>query len=68
VCSSFGTILAQKAWLPVLRTPGTRPCSAGPDVSRAGQVFHGTVEMVHEKAKAQLQQFLAGFVAALHAR
>ena len=59
----FGTILAQNAWLPVLRTLGTRPWFGGRlMVSRAGQVFDGTGEMVDEKMKAQLQQFLQGFV------
>lgn len=59
----FGTVLAQAAWLPVLRTLGTRPWF-GPRVAvaRAGQVFDGAGEMVDEKLKAQLQQFLRGFV------
>ena len=59
----FGTILAQNAWLPVLRTLGTRPWFGGRlMVSRAGQVFNEAGEMVDEKIKAQLQQFLQGFV------
>jgi NAD(P)H-dependent FMN reductase len=62
----FGTILAQNAWLPVLRTLGTRPWFGGRlQVSRAGQVFNDSGEMVDEKIKAQLQQFLQGFVASL---
>lgn len=62
----FGTILAQNAWLPVLRTLGTRPWFGGRLlVSRAGQVFNGDGEMVDEKMKLQLQQFLQGFVAFL---
>src|SRR4029450_165291 len=37
----FGTILAQNAWLPVLRTLGTRPWFGGRLMgSRAGPVFH----------------------------
>jgi chromate reductase len=64
----FGTILAQNAWLPVLRTLGTRPWFGGRlMVSRAGQVFNDAGEMVDEKTKAQLQQFLQGFCASLQA-
>jgi NAD(P)H-dependent FMN reductase len=64
----FGTILAQNAWLPVLRTLGTRPWFGGRlMVSRAGQVFNDAGEMVDEKMKAQLQQFLQGLVASLPA-
>src|SRR3954469_16038146 len=62
----FGTILAQNAWLPVLRTLGTRPWFGSRLlVSRAGQVFNESGEMVDEKMKAQLQQFLQAFVASL---
>lgn len=59
----FGTILAQNAWLPVLRTLGTRPWFGGRlMVSRAGQVFDAAGAMADEKMKLQLQQFLQGFV------
>ena len=34
-------------------------------VSRAGQVFNEAGEMVDEKMRSQLQQFLQGFVASL---
>lgn len=58
----FGTILAQEAWLPVLRTLGTRPWFGGRlMVSRAGTVFNEAGELVDEKMKAQLQKFLQGF-------
>ena len=58
----FGTILAQDAWLPVLRTLGTRPWFGGRlMVSRAGAVFNESGEMIDEKMKAQLQKFLQGF-------
>ena len=61
----FGTMLAQSAWLPVLRTLGVQPWFGGRlMVSRAGQVFSETGEMLDEKMKAQLRQFLQGFVAA----
>lgn len=60
----FGTILAQNAWLPVLRTLGTQPWFGGGRllVSRAGNVFNDAGELVDEKMKAQLQQFVNGFV------
>ncbi|HSV48436.1 MAG TPA: NADPH-dependent FMN reductase [Ramlibacter sp.] len=62
----FGTILAQNAWLPVLRTLGTRQWFGGRlMVSRAGQVFDANGTMTDEKVKAQLQQFLQGFVESL---
>lgn len=58
----FGTILAQNAWLPVLRTLGTRPWYGGRLlVSRAGSVFNAAGDLTDEKMKAQLQQFLHGF-------
>ena len=59
----FGTILAQNAWLPVLRTLGTKPWFGGRlMVSRAGQVFDAAGNMVDEKMKEQLRQFLQGYV------
>jgi chromate reductase len=59
----FGTILAQDAWLPVVRTLGMRPWFGGRlMVSRAGSVFNESGEMTDEKMKAQLQQFLSGYV------
>lgn len=62
----FGTVLAQNAWLPVLRTLGTRPWFGGRLlVSGAGQVFDASGALVDENMKAQLQQFLQGFVAFL---
>lgn len=62
----FGTILAQDAWWPILRTLGTRPWFGGRlMVSRAGQVFDAGGELADEKVKGQLQQFLQGFVAAV---
>jgi NAD(P)H-dependent FMN reductase len=59
----FGTVLSQNAWLPVLRTLGTRPWFGGRVlVSRAHQVFNESGEMVDEAARRQLRDFLAGFV------
>ena len=60
----FGTILAQSAWLPVLRTLGARFWSGGRlMVSRAGQVFDAEGTLADLKLGEQLDQFLAGFVA-----
>lgn len=59
----FGTVLAQNAWLPVLRTLGTRPWfGAKLHVSRADGVFNDAGEIIDGKIKGQLQQFLQGFV------
>ena len=58
----FGTILAQDAWLPVLRTLGAGFWSGGRLlVSRAGQVFDAEGRLVDGKVRAQLAQFLAGY-------
>ncbi len=62
----FGTIMAQEAWLPVVRTLGMRPWFGGRLlVSRAAQVFNEAGELTDEKVKAQLQKFLQGFVASI---
>ena len=59
----FGTILAQDAWLPVLRTLGTNPWFGGRlMVSRAGSVFDAGGNLVDEKIREQLREFLEGFV------
>ena len=58
----FGTILAQNAWLPVLRTLGMQPWFNGRlMVARAGSVFNEQGDLADEKIRAQLQQFLQGF-------
>ena len=60
----FGTILAQAAWLPVLRTLSTRPWHGGRlMVSRAGKVFDGQGELVDDAVREQLRTFMAGFAA-----
>ena len=60
----FGTILAQAAWLPVLRTLGTRSWHGGRlMVSRAGKVFDGNGAMVDDAVREQLRTFMAGFAA-----
>jgi len=59
----FGTILAQDAWLPVLRTLGARYWSGGRlMVSRAQQVFDAHGALADPKVAGQLEQYLAGFV------
>ena len=58
----FGTILAQAAWLPVLRTLGVRHWNGGRlMVSRAQQVFDEKGGIVDPKVAEQLEQFLARF-------
>jgi chromate reductase, NAD(P)H dehydrogenase (quinone) len=58
----FGTILSQQAWLPVLRTLGTQPWFAGRlQVSHANQVFNDQGELVDDKIRAQLAEFVRGF-------
>jgi NAD(P)H-dependent FMN reductase len=59
----FGTILSQAAWLPVLRTLGTRYWTGSRLlVSRSKQVFDDAGALADAKIKEQLQAFLAGFV------
>ena len=66
---NFGTILSQAAWLPVLRTLGTRPWFGGRLlVSRAGQAFDETGTLKDEAVREQLRQFLAGYVAFVRER
>jgi chromate reductase, NAD(P)H dehydrogenase (quinone) len=61
---AFGTILAQDAWLPVLRVLGTRPwCEGRLLVSRAQNVFGPDGVLQDDRVKEQLRQFLQGFVA-----
>jgi len=58
----FGTILAQDAWLPVLRTLGMRPWFGGRlMVSRAHQAFNPAGELTDEKIRAQLRDFVRDF-------
>lgn len=60
----FGTSAAQTAWLPVLRTLGTRPYFGKLlYVAQAGNVFNDQGELVDEAAKQRLKDFLAGFCA-----
>jgi len=57
-----GTLLAQAAWLPVLRTLGTSPWfGAKLHVSNVNKLFDESGELTDEKLRSQLQAFLAGF-------
>lgn len=59
----FGTVLAQAAWLPVLRTLGTRFWSSGKlMVPGASRVFDERGELVDEKLRERLQAFIGGFI------
>ena len=59
----FGTVLAQNAWLPVLRTLGARAWFGQKLlVSRAGNVFNEAGELTDEAVRTQLRKYLAGFV------
>ncbi len=58
----FGTILAQDAWLSVLRTLGTRPWYEGQlMVARAGDVFDDQGNMTDDQLRERLKRLLAGF-------
>jgi NAD(P)H-dependent FMN reductase len=60
----FGTILAQNAWLPVLRTLGMDHWSGGRlMVSRAGGVFDAAGALTDPAVEKMLRAYLAGFVA-----
>ena len=60
----FGTLLAQNAWLSVLRTLETKPWFGGRLlVSRAAGVFNADGQLADEGTKKKLREFLAGFVA-----
>jgi NAD(P)H-dependent FMN reductase len=65
----FGTILAQNAWLPVLRTLGTVPWFGGRlMVSRAQGVFDAAGALTDAGVEKQLRGFLAGFAGFVAAR
>ena len=59
----FGTILAQDAWLSVLRTLGTRPWFGGRLLApRAGSLFGDDGQLADDAMRTRLQAFMAGFV------
>jgi chromate reductase len=60
---NFGTTLSQAAWLPVLRTLGTRAWFGGRlMVSRAATVFDSAGNLQDAATREQLRQFMQGFV------
>lgn len=59
----YGTLLSQNAWLSVLRTLRTAPWFEGRlAVARASTVFNDKGELIDEKVRGQLRQFVQGFV------
>ncbi|HEX5277879.1 MAG TPA: NAD(P)H-dependent oxidoreductase [Fluviicoccus sp.] len=62
----FGTIMAQNAWLPVLRTLGMKHWSGGRLlVSRAHQLIGPDGELQDDATRKLLGDFLTGFAAAI---
>lgn len=60
----FGTVLAQNAWLPVLRTMGARHFVGGRlMVSAANKVFNDDLVLADEDVKEKLTRFLDDFLA-----
>ncbi|MFC3075461.1 NADPH-dependent FMN reductase [Shinella pollutisoli] len=60
---NFGTVLSQEAWLPVMRTLGTRPWfGAKLMVSKAGSAFEDG-RLVDTATEKKLADFIAGFAA-----
>src|SRR5579872_5886167 len=60
---NFGTLSAQRAWLPVLRTLRTRPWFGAPlYVSGAAKVFDESGRLIDEDVRRRLGELLEGFV------
>ncbi|MGH7968266.1 MAG: NADPH-dependent FMN reductase, partial [Limisphaerales bacterium] len=58
----FGTLLAQNAWLSVLRTLETRPWFEGRLLaSRAAGLFDSEGRLTDEGTRKKLREFVAGF-------
>lgn len=59
----FGTVLSQSAWLPVLRTLGVRQWFGDRLLlSRAGDAFDESGQLVDEGVKERLRNHMSGFV------
>ena len=62
--SGFGTILAQNAWLPVLRTLGVQFWSGGRlQVSRVHKLLDADGKLADEATRKLLAEFMSGFAA-----
>lgn len=60
--SGFGTVLAQAAWLPVLKALGTELWAGGAlRVARAHTLFNAQGQLTDEPTREQLRTFMAGF-------
>ena len=58
----FGTVLSQNAWIPVLRTLGTRPWFGEVlYVGGAGKVFDESGSMIDDATRARVRSYLRGF-------
>lgn len=58
----FGSILGQQAWLPVLRYLGTDPWfGASVTLSRSLDAFGDSGDLIDEKARKALADYLSGF-------
>lgn len=59
----FGTVLAQDAWLSVLRTLGTQPWFGGRFVvPHAGRLFDADGNLIDDQVREKLRVFMTGFV------
>jgi chromate reductase len=66
---NFGTILAQSAWLPVLRTLGTRPWFGEKlYVSSASKVFDASGKLIDQAVRDRLNSFLTAYAAFIEAK
>jgi NAD(P)H-dependent FMN reductase len=64
-----GTVLAQIAWLAVLRTLGTDPWfGARVHLARARDVFDAEGRLVDEMVRGQLQTYVHGFASFVEKR
>ena len=60
----FGTVLAQTAWLPVIKALGASPWTGGRlMVSRANALFDAEGNLTDEKTRTEIKGFMAGFAA-----